>query len=222
MYTPPELLVGKPFTAHGDVYALGVLLFQMVVGDLTRPIGPGSLRDVTDDLLRQDISDCIDVDPDDGGSQAPGNSPSCCAPWISGGADRKRLADAAIAVQKRKRMAVLAMVLLIISAIATIVTVFFAASAAVGARQRRKGHRRTGTCRIGAGHRRLQSRPRPPPRLPMRSGRVIRRPSAPPPRPSIRTGWNWPGNGSTTQPPPNTDGKWGLSARFKPMRVLSC
>src|SRR4051812_22301948 len=38
LYVPPEVLVGKPFTVQGDVYALGVLLYQVVVGDLKRPL----------------------------------------------------------------------------------------------------------------------------------------------------------------------------------------
>lgn len=63
MYAPPESLLNKPFTTQGDVYALGVLLFQMVVGDLTRPLAPGWERDISDDLLRQDIAAMVEGDP---------------------------------------------------------------------------------------------------------------------------------------------------------------
>ncbi|CAN5455908.1 hypothetical protein BH09PLA1_BH09PLA1_14690 [soil metagenome] len=52
LYSPPESLLNKPFTTQGDVYALGVLLYQAVVGDLRRPLAPGWERDITDDLLR--------------------------------------------------------------------------------------------------------------------------------------------------------------------------
>lgn len=41
MYQPPEDIVGRPPTMQGDVYALGVLLFQMLTGDFDRPLGPG-------------------------------------------------------------------------------------------------------------------------------------------------------------------------------------
>lgn len=59
LYAPPETLAGKPFTTRGDVYALGVMLYQLVVGDLTRPIGHGWEADVEDPLLRDDISACV-------------------------------------------------------------------------------------------------------------------------------------------------------------------
>jgi WD40 repeat protein/class 3 adenylate cyclase len=63
MYAPPESLTGRPFTTQGDIYALGVLLYQMAVGDLTRPLASGWERDVEDELLREDISRCVDGDP---------------------------------------------------------------------------------------------------------------------------------------------------------------
>jgi WD40 repeat protein/class 3 adenylate cyclase len=63
VYAPPELLAGKAFTTQGDVYALGVLLYQMVVGDLARPLAAGWERDVADDLLREDVAACVEGDP---------------------------------------------------------------------------------------------------------------------------------------------------------------
>jgi serine/threonine-protein kinase len=63
MYAPPELLAGRPYTVKGDVYALGVLLYQLVVADLDRPLAAGWERDVTDPLLRQDIAESVDGDP---------------------------------------------------------------------------------------------------------------------------------------------------------------
>ncbi|MDX2174955.1 MAG: protein kinase [Candidatus Sumerlaeia bacterium] len=46
MYTAPEVLEGKPATIQSDIYALGVLLYQMFVGDLRRAAGLGWERDV--------------------------------------------------------------------------------------------------------------------------------------------------------------------------------
>jgi len=63
MYAPPEILANKPFTVQGDVYALGVLLYQMVAGDLDRPIAAGWERDIEDEMVRQDIADCVEGDP---------------------------------------------------------------------------------------------------------------------------------------------------------------
>jgi len=64
VYEAPEYMVGKPPTTQGDVFALGILLYQMVIGDLNRPLAPGWERDVADELLREDISHCVDTDPD--------------------------------------------------------------------------------------------------------------------------------------------------------------
>jgi serine/threonine-protein kinase len=81
LYAPPELLTRvrtpggvespAPFTAQGDVYALGVLLFQLVVGDLSRPLASGWERSLDEadldpdlkDLLRADIGEMVDGDP---------------------------------------------------------------------------------------------------------------------------------------------------------------
>lgn len=81
LYAPPESLVavriegsteGPPaFTSKGDVYAIGVMLFQMVVGDLDRPLAAGWERSVdaaiADPLLRgilrADIAEMVEGDP---------------------------------------------------------------------------------------------------------------------------------------------------------------
>lgn len=55
-YLPPEALTGQQATARGDIYALGVLLYQLWVGDLRRPLAPGWEQDVDDPLLREDIA----------------------------------------------------------------------------------------------------------------------------------------------------------------------
>jgi serine/threonine-protein kinase len=60
MYSPPELLVDGEFTMQGDVYALGVLLYQMVVGELSRPLAPGWESDVPEPVLRELIGACVD------------------------------------------------------------------------------------------------------------------------------------------------------------------
>jgi serine/threonine-protein kinase len=63
MYSPPEILTKRPFTVQGDVFALGVLLYQMVIGDFDAPLATGWERQVDDPLLRADIAACVDGDP---------------------------------------------------------------------------------------------------------------------------------------------------------------
>ncbi len=64
MYRPPESLTGAAATIQGDIYALGVLLYQMILADLDRPIGQGWEADIDDPLLRDDIAACIDRRPE--------------------------------------------------------------------------------------------------------------------------------------------------------------
>ena len=62
-YRAPELEDGASVTPQSDNYALGVLLYQLVAGDLTRVPGPFWHRDVRDELLREQIARLIDPDP---------------------------------------------------------------------------------------------------------------------------------------------------------------
>lgn len=55
VYCAPEVLAGGLPTQRSDAYALGVLLYQLIVGDLRRPLAPGWEADVADPLLRDDI-----------------------------------------------------------------------------------------------------------------------------------------------------------------------
>jgi DNA-binding winged helix-turn-helix (wHTH) protein/serine/threonine protein kinase len=63
MYMAPEVFGGQTPTAASDVYALGVLLYQMAIGDLRRPLAPGWEADVSDPLLQLDIADAACGDP---------------------------------------------------------------------------------------------------------------------------------------------------------------
>jgi len=63
MYLAPEVIAGQPATLKSDVYALGVLLYQLIVGDLRRPLAPGWERHVDDPLLREDIAAAAELDP---------------------------------------------------------------------------------------------------------------------------------------------------------------
>ncbi len=56
LYTAPEVIAGQKPGALSDIYALGVMLYQLVVGDLRRPMAPGWEQEVADELLREDIA----------------------------------------------------------------------------------------------------------------------------------------------------------------------
>lgn len=62
-YLAPELVAGKAATVRADMYALGVVLYQFVIGDFRAPLAPGWERDIDDELLREDIAAAADVDP---------------------------------------------------------------------------------------------------------------------------------------------------------------
>jgi tetratricopeptide (TPR) repeat protein/tRNA A-37 threonylcarbamoyl transferase component Bud32 len=83
MYQPPEAHAGRPATVQADIYALGVLLYQVLIGDLDRPLGIGwearleSARarglfgsgtdpesaELIQRLIRDDLFDCVHDDP---------------------------------------------------------------------------------------------------------------------------------------------------------------
>jgi serine/threonine protein kinase/DNA-binding winged helix-turn-helix (wHTH) protein len=63
LYLAPEVLSGQPSTASADVYALGVILYQIVVGNFCRPLSPGWEAEVDDPLLREDIAGAAYGDP---------------------------------------------------------------------------------------------------------------------------------------------------------------
>jgi tetratricopeptide (TPR) repeat protein len=64
LYMAPELMAGEPPSIQSDLYSLGVTLYQVAAGDLTRPLGQGWERDVEDELLREDIAACVDGLPE--------------------------------------------------------------------------------------------------------------------------------------------------------------
>src|SRR5579862_2691332 len=63
MYLAPEILAGEAPSTAADVYALGVMLYQLIVGDFRRPLAPGWESQVNDELLREDIAAAACGDP---------------------------------------------------------------------------------------------------------------------------------------------------------------
>ncbi len=63
LFLAPELLEGKMASIQSDIYALGVMLYQSVVGRFGRAMGTGWQREIEDPLLRDEIARCVDVTP---------------------------------------------------------------------------------------------------------------------------------------------------------------
>ena len=62
-YIAPEVIAGHPPTVQSDIYALGVVLYQIVCGDLRRPLTAGWEADIADPLVREDIASAANGDP---------------------------------------------------------------------------------------------------------------------------------------------------------------
>ena len=62
-YLAPEVLAGHSPTISSDVYALGVILYQLIVGDFRKPLSPGWEAGIDDPLLREDIAEAACGDP---------------------------------------------------------------------------------------------------------------------------------------------------------------
>ena len=64
LYMAPELLEGKAASVQADIYALGVVLYQMVAGELSHALAPGWKRGIRDEILREDIAIAVDGSPE--------------------------------------------------------------------------------------------------------------------------------------------------------------
>ncbi len=62
-YAAPELASGAAPTLLADIYALGVILFQLAAGDMHRPLAPGWEARIGDAVLCQDIAQAAAGDP---------------------------------------------------------------------------------------------------------------------------------------------------------------
>jgi non-specific serine/threonine protein kinase len=63
LYQAPEIEAGNAPTVKADIYAVGVMLFQLAAGDLKRALAPGWEELIDDPLLRQDIAAAAAGDP---------------------------------------------------------------------------------------------------------------------------------------------------------------
>lgn len=64
LYLAPELFAGQAPSVKSDVYALGMLLFQLLAGRVGLPMAPGWEADIDDELLREDLRRATDGNPE--------------------------------------------------------------------------------------------------------------------------------------------------------------
>jgi len=62
-YRAPELTGDAVPTVKSDIYALGLILYQLAVGDFTKTLAPGWEENIDDHLLRDDIRQAAEGDP---------------------------------------------------------------------------------------------------------------------------------------------------------------
>jgi eukaryotic-like serine/threonine-protein kinase len=62
-YAAPETFEGEPFTVKADIYALGVILYQLLSGDFHKALSPGWEHQIDDELLREDLALAVAENP---------------------------------------------------------------------------------------------------------------------------------------------------------------
>lgn len=65
MYMAPELVAGRPASIRSDIYSLGVIFYQLIIGDLHQPLTTDWRTRVGDPLLQEDLSRCFAGDPEE-------------------------------------------------------------------------------------------------------------------------------------------------------------
>jgi serine/threonine protein kinase len=65
LYMAPEVIAGKGASIRSDIYALGVILFQVTVGDFSAPLTSDWSKKITDSLIREDLENCLAGEPDE-------------------------------------------------------------------------------------------------------------------------------------------------------------
>jgi WD40 repeat protein/serine/threonine protein kinase len=65
MYLAPEIIAGNPATTRSDIYSLGVVLYQLLIGDFLHPATMDWAEEIPDPLLQDDLKHCFAGRPED-------------------------------------------------------------------------------------------------------------------------------------------------------------
>lgn len=127
LFMAPELLSGKSASTRSDIYSLGVVLFQLLVGDFRRPVTTDWEPAIGDSLLREDLRRCFAGDPRDRFTAA-GQLAESLRSWGQRCVERSAAERAQAQSERRRRL------LLAVSGVAAVL-VALAASLGIGMRQ---------------------------------------------------------------------------------------
>jgi len=64
-YLAPEVLMGQPATMQSDLYSLGVVTYQLLIGDFAQPVTTDWARGVPDPVLQEDLQRCFAGRPEE-------------------------------------------------------------------------------------------------------------------------------------------------------------
>ena len=63
-YLAPEVAAGQPATVKADIYALGLMLYQFVIGNISLQLSTGWEAEIEDEILREDVAAATEGNPD--------------------------------------------------------------------------------------------------------------------------------------------------------------
>ncbi|MGE3308485.1 MAG: WD40 repeat domain-containing serine/threonine protein kinase [Limisphaerales bacterium] len=96
LYLAPEVLEGGPATARSDIHSLGVVFWQLLVGDLNAALDAADWTSrIPDPLLREDLHRCLARSSDKRWASAGEFAASLRALEVRATAEARRLADLA-------------------------------------------------------------------------------------------------------------------------------